>query len=195
MQGRRRLGMLQERRGQAAQHRQGRLQPRLGDGTDANFQQPPAAARLIAEPGLVRLSRPGVQRQTTARSRRRGERLKDFRLNPLARQGLDDQVALPVEVRVSQPMLQGAAAAVAEVGTRGRGSLVAGGDDLKHFAPIPLDAGPHRLAGKHAGHIDRTRGDAVALGPHPLDDEDHLGAPARPKIASTLAHANACEGR
>ena len=170
MQGRGRLGVLQERGGQAAQGRKRRHQPRIGDRAGLDLHQAPGTARLEDDAGHVALLvvAAGVQRHPPARSRGGGEGRRERGLQPLARQGGAHLVLLPGQIGPVGPVLQGAAAAGLEMRTERRDAVGAGPQHLDELsAPIfrlqtdvfarQGEGGEHRLA------VGRPA-DAVALG-------------------------------
>ena len=101
----------------------------------------------------------------------------------------DDQIALPFAVGRTLPMLQGAAAANAEMRADRRDALRARRLHIEKLPAVGM-AGPvldlDRLAGQRAGDIDRavgTVGDAVAAMAEPIDQEA-LNHDTQPRLAA-----------
>ncbi len=109
---------------------------------------------------------------------------------PLARQGVHDALALERGVGVGGEMLQAAAAAVPEVAAWRLGALHR--HEARHrlcLVARAVEPHPPMLAGQRAGHEQPAafcRGDAVAGGPEPCDDDVELGRAHRAAGASQI---------
>jgi len=155
VQGGRRLRMFEKGLGQGGQGRKGRHQRRVGDWADADLDQPPGPPRLEAE-GDALADRAGVQGEPAPRMGRACEGGQDLGLDSLAAQGLAHLVGFPGEIGRARPVLQGTAAAIAEVRTGRRNPIGAGGKDRLDLGAVALALGADPLAGQGQGRIDGT---------------------------------------
>ena len=156
--------MFQEGRRQVAQGRHGAHQGRIGDDADVEVHQAPGPPGLESQPDLGAFLA-GVERQAAAGVRGAGEGLQDVGRDPLAAQGQGDLVAFPGQVGFRGPMLQGAAAAVAEMRAWRIDAVGAWLQNLINLEPPLADAAPHQLAGQGKGR-EEARRDPVTLRAH-----------------------------
>ena len=108
------------------------------------------------------LSRAWSARRRVALPGASGEGREHLRLEANPRQRQANLLDFPGQVGAARPVLQGAAAAVAEVRTGRRYALRARLEDLQHLRPISVGARTHPLARQGEGH-EEPAGEAVAL--------------------------------
>ena len=163
--------MLEERLGQAPQDRQGGDQRRDGDDAGLDGGHAPGTSALQTEDNPAVRTAARVQGKPAALSRPHRRRRLDHRLDPLARQGQANLIRLPGEIRPRRPMLEGAAAAVAEVGTGRHHPVGTGLEDRLDRRPAAAPACQDQLAWQGVGGEDGASGDPVALRPDRLDPQ------------------------
>ncbi|MNE48002.1 hypothetical protein D3C80_1424390 [compost metagenome] len=128
-----------------------------------------------------------MQSQTTAAGLRHGHGRLDLGLDALARQGLDHHLALPRQIGLVRPVLQGGDAAFGIGLGMDRAAVGTGFDQVERLDPSVLHLGRDHFARQGARHKDKALGrfgDPVALVAHAGD-----GQRLRHGAASTRSRA------